>query len=389
MGRMVIVLVLSFARSIAILSNAMSSRNSEGAGSNIGYFDRIRLKVLTNSATEIFLRKMVSSPSTYAQVGHFTLPSSGNASDWGLGGTADVDVSSTSTPGRYVVMSRGHIARSAGGTMNDTTSVTVSVASGSGGGPLLNVTAAFGVSQNTTATFTIPAASTVIDGRNFYAYGVNMGNLDNTAPNLDAVSSGTTIPTFTNWTGNFTLNGKRVVGSGNTARDTVGFGAAQPDYMPLANALIPLATQIITSNVSSPITIGTHSAPQITYVHSTGSNVGMSQAVTGEGILILDPQSGNISITNGLAFKGLVLVVGRSGGQVNLTNGPNTYGAFILTGPNIKYNNPGGGPFRYSKEALDYAFTSLGLSGLPGLLNLSSPSSGPTLSVVAGTWMDY
>jgi hypothetical protein len=379
MGRMTVGLVLAFALSIAILSTAMSNRNTEGAGSNIGYFDRIRLKVLTNSATEVFLRKMVSNPATYSQVGHYTLPSSGNPGDWTLGGTADVDVSLTGTVGRLAVMTRGHIARSAGGTMNDTTAV---VCLRSGG--LLNVTAAFGVSQNTTSTFTIPAASTVIDGRNYYAYGAGMGTLDNSSPNLDAVSSGTTIPTFTNWTGNFTLEGKRVVGSGNTVRDTANFGTLQPDYMPLANALIPLATQTITSNVSTALTIGTHSSPQITYVHSTGSNISLSQAVTGEGIVILDPQNGNISITNGLGFKGLVLLVGRSGGQVNITNGPNTYGAFILTGPNIKYNNPGGGTFRYSREALDYAFTSLGLSGLPGSLGVTPP-----VAVLPGSWMDY
>jgi hypothetical protein len=339
MGRASLILIATVALSLAIYGLSIRSRNNEAVQNSATFYSKVRARNISMSAGEIYYKHVLDSASLR---GTFPIASI-------LNGSASVTVSQPgASPDTLLVRSIGTFQ-----SVNDTVQYTVTRSSG------LPINGAFNVSQNTQATITIPAASTTIDGRNYNSVS---GALDNSYPSKDAFSvPAPSKAVFTNWGGNFQLNGKTGAGAG--MRDTANFGSAQPNYDPLATSLIPLATQVITSNVSSPITIGTHAAPQITYVHATSSDVGLNQTVTGEGVLILHSNSKTISISNGLNFKGLVIIIGDNSGssQVNLTNGPNFFGAVLLTGPKITYNNPGGGPFRYSYDAIKSVCTALNI----------------------------
>lgn len=327
MGRWAIIAVLTLLFTLSIIGYNVNRRADAAVSNYTDYYSYTRAQDIATSAAEIFIRKLDQSP--YMR-GTFTINPL-------LQGYATVEIDSIigvydSLAGQkldtLMMTSIGVCNGDSAVIMNKLYPVPLQIP------PILG---AVGISAGKSASISI--------GGNATTSGVDTNVINGSSP-ADSVA-GVAINSTTS-SSNITVN-ENVFGKGGLIPDTTRVSNA-PDYTAFANAMIRLAT-VYSSQTFSSGTLGTDSAPQISYF--TGDTK-ITGPVTGSGILIVD---GSLDISGKFNFHGLVIVYGAttiSTSTVSYTQEGTSdiYGGVIVAGNNTTYKQTGNALVRYSKAAI-------------------------------------
>lgn len=313
--------------SLSIVGYNMNRRATSAVNNYTNYYSETRAEDVASSAAEIFIRKLNEYPTIR---GTFTI-------DPLLQGSATVEIDSIT--GVYDTL--------AGQSLDTLLMTSVGVFDGDSDvimNKLYPVPLQIPPPLGAVSMSAGKSASIEIGG-NATTSGVDT-NVINGSPAPDSVA-GVAINSSTP-SSSISVN-DNVFGKGGLVPDTMRVSGS-PNYTAFASAMIRLATVYSGESFSSG-TLGTDSAPQITYftgdTHITGP-------VTGSGILIVD---GSLNISGQFTFHGLVIVYGTTSISTSSTSftqegSSAIYGGVVVAGENTTYSQRGNALVRYSSAAI-------------------------------------
>ena len=128
-----------------------------------------------------------------------------------------------------------------------------------------------------------------------------------------------------------------------TVSDSLDWNEISQNLIFAADLTLPAGTY------SDPMTFGTPTNPQITYV--TG-DVTLSGRCDGDGIMVIN---GNVNMAGQFTYRGIIIVYGQSTIDTKVAGNGGIYGSIILVGQSVNIQATGNSSFYYSSQAIKNA----------------------------------
>lgn len=347
MGKSILIITLGMSLIIGFIMLKLNTNATSGAESTMNKFDQTHARLIANSGAEIFLEQLYQHKYLFDVKNHgpFNL----------MNGTYDIHISGTYN--NLILKSTSHFLG-----VNHSSIIETEIVPP----PLPSVTSAvYFTTSALSGVNNLGDAAFEIDGKNY--------KMDPDGKNLMLNTSVSGVPGITvdnqadkdylvKSFGDFlTKNVTGVVGGVNVSgASAVAVTGVNFNWQPLADYLISAAQNTYSASSKLPSTLGTLTAPQITFINEpTDVTVKFAGNTTGAGILIVN---GNVKF-NSLVFNGLIFCYRESNIEFELLGNSTILGAIIVAGNSIELKGKGTAGVYYSSEALQNMSTNLAALG--------------------------